>query len=610
MIGQVRWPVAARREPQDRSAINWAHPLARKLKYLWHFSLAARGPDASRCLLTGTAPSSSGAFSFMEADGRREFGNTTTASVFPVSIAAPLTLLVVYKRGSISSQNAGIAWSLGNEWTNIYEGGVSSPNDYVISVSADFGGGVTLTSGPAYIGPSTNSADSGDYKNFSAVALTTSGANDFRGSRSGGPIVADTSCGALPSVSNLYLGSGSSSTHVNNGATFKLVALLDASVSNDMLLLLSAEPWGLLVDERTTMYVPSAGTGGGTSVTTGLGALSITGYAPTITAPRAVTTGVGALTVTGLAPTVTVQQRVTAGLGALTVTGLAPTVSLSTAVATGVGALTVAGLAPTITAQTSVSTGVGALSITGQAPTVQVTEQGTIVPGTGVLAITGHAPTVTQQITVSPAVAALALTGLAPTLQVVSDTTVTTGLGALTIAGYAPTAEVLLNVLPGTGQIVITGHAPTVEGGTASVVPSNQGAGRSKRGRKGRKYLVEVDGQEFFVSSVEEAKEFLQKAEEVAVEKAEQQIERSAKTVKSKRKAVQDARKALKLPDIRVVDAETDETAAAIEAQLRQTMDRIRQQYEQAIQAVEIGAYLRRKQEEEEDAIVTLLMHL
>lgn len=70
------------------------------------------------------------------------------------------------------------------------------------------------------------------------------------------------------------------------------------------------------------------------SVEPGVGALTITGYAPTVTAEQFATVepGVGALVVTGFAPTITATASPTVepGVGALTITGYAPTVSTGT----------------------------------------------------------------------------------------------------------------------------------------------------------------------------------------------------------------------------------------------------------------------------------------
>jgi flagellar basal body rod protein FlgF len=346
--------------------------------------------------------------------------------------------------------------------------------------------------------------------------------------------------------------------------------------------------WQVFQDTQRRIYVPSAGTGGGLSLAVDTaGAVAVAGQTATGSTNLAVGTA-----------------------GAVGIAGQTATGTLNLAVSTA-GAVAVAGQDVTFAKTENLSLAVdtaGAVTVSGQDVTVTVPQNLDLsVDAAGAVAVAGQTATGTLNLAVGTA-GAVAVAGQTATqsLNLAVDTA-----GSITVAGQDVTVFYPTDLsleIDTSGLITVAGQEVFFSG--ISVAAGQRPAGGKAKKRSRRKYVVEVDGQEFFVSSVEEAKELLQKAEEVAVEKAEQQIERSAKTVKSKRKAVQDARKALKLPDIRVVDAETDETAAAIEAQLRQTMDRIRQQYEQAIQAVEIGAYLRRKQEEEEDAIVTLLMHL
>lgn len=89
-----------------------------------------------------------------------------------------------------------------------------------------------------------------------------------------------------------------------------------------------------------------------------------------------VTPGVGSLTLTGFAPTVSAEQNVSVipGIGALVLTGFAPTVSVGTSV--------------------TVTPGTGSLALTGYAPTVTVPVSVTVTPGTGALVLQGYPPTV------------------------------------------------------------------------------------------------------------------------------------------------------------------------------------------------------------------------
>lgn len=81
-----------------------------------------------------------------------------------------------------------------------------------------------------------------------------------------------------------------------------------------------------------------------------------------------------ALTLTGFAPTITQPQTVSPGSASLTLTGYAPTVSQAVVIAPDGAALTITGYAPTVT---------------------QAAPQ-TIAPSGAVLTLTGYAPTVTQ----------------------------------------------------------------------------------------------------------------------------------------------------------------------------------------------------------------------
>ena len=74
--------------------------------------------------------------------------------------------------------------------------------------------------------------------------------------------------------------------------------------------------------------------GSAVSVFPGVGALTITGYAPTVSQPQTINPGVGSITLTGYAPTVTQPQTVSPSAGSVTLIGYAPTVTQSATVAT------------------------------------------------------------------------------------------------------------------------------------------------------------------------------------------------------------------------------------------------------------------------------------
>ena len=212
-----------------------------------------------------------------------------------------------------------------------------------------------------------------------------------------------------------------------------------------------------------TGYAPTVSVSvSNTAITTGTGALSITGYAPSVSEQLRVSTGVGALSITGYAPAVSTQNRVSTGVGALAITGYAPTVKTNASVTTGAGALAITGYAPAITAQQRISTGAGALSITGYAPTVVVSSAGAITVPAAALAITGYAPTVTEQIKVTSGAGALSITGYAPSVSVAGDTAISTAVGELSITGIAPSVSTDQIIIVGSGTLTLAGYAPVI----------------------------------------------------------------------------------------------------------------------------------------------------
>lgn len=205
----------------------------------------------------------------------------------------------------------------------------------------------------------------------------------------------------------------------------------------------TTEAYGFLV------YLTYSAASSGTTVTPGTGALTLTGYAPTVTAQGnvTVTPGVASITVTGYAPTVTAPETVTPGGGALSLTGYAPTVTAPETVTPGLASLTVTGYPPTVTAPETVTPGVGSLTLTGYAPTVTAPANVWATPGLGNLTLTGYAPTVgSGDKLLTPGVGVLTLTGHPPTLTGTTKT-VTVGVAALTLTGYAPTVRSLKPVL-------------------------------------------------------------------------------------------------------------------------------------------------------------------
>ncbi len=210
--------------------------------------------------------------------------------------------------------------------------------------------------------------------------------------------------------------------------------------------------------------------GGGVNVAPGVGVLTVTGFAPTVSTPRVVKPGVGSLTLAGFAVTVATPRNVKPGVGALTLAGFAATVATPRVVKPGLGALTLTGIAPAIATPRVVKPGVGVLTLTGFAATVQTPR--VIKPGVGVLTLGGLAPTIAigAAKTMLPGVGVLTLAGLAPTIQTPRVTL--PGTGALSLAGFAPVVSVSsggpASVTPGVGLLLVSGFAPDVLGDPAT----------------------------------------------------------------------------------------------------------------------------------------------
>lgn len=111
--------------------------------------------------------------------------------------------------------------------------------------------------------------------------------------------------------------------------------------------------------------------------------------------------------------------------GALTLTGYAPTVFA--------------------TDTKNVTPSTGELVLTGYSPTVSVSDNKSVTPATGEITLEGHAPiiAVTENKTVEPATGELTLEGYAPNVSVTNNIEVLPQTGEITLTGYAPTIEIV-----------------------------------------------------------------------------------------------------------------------------------------------------------------------
>lgn len=209
---------------------------------------------------------------------------------------------------------------------------------------------------------------------------------------------------------------------------------------------------------------------GGTSVTPGIASLTLTAFAPTVTATanQTLTPGTASLTLTARTPTATVNTRLTPGTATLALTAFAPSVATPTSVTPSTATLTLTAFAPTVTtgASSTLTPGIATLTLTSFTPTVTATANQSLTPGTATLTLTAFAPTVTATAnqTLTPGVATLTLTALTPTVTVSSAGVLTPGSASLTLTAFAPTVTVTTNavVTPGTAALTMTLFAPVV----------------------------------------------------------------------------------------------------------------------------------------------------
>ena len=141
---------------------------------------------------------------------------------------------------------------------------------------------------------------------------------------------------------------------------------------------------------------------------------------------------------------------------------------------------------------------------------------------------------------------------------------------------------------------------------TAAAPPTKRDeAGRRRSKRQRKPVVVEVDGQEIVVETVEEAEALAEKVRADAQQLAEQALQRAAAVQRRpRRKVLQDARKALALPSIEV------DGKSLIANLLRSVISDVRSLFESTIRDIEIGALMRQRQQLEEDDEDVLMLLL
>ena len=127
-------------------------------------------------------------------------------------------------------------------------------------------------------------------------------------------------------------------------------------------------------------------------------------------------------------------------------------------------------------------------------------------------------------------------------------------------------------------------------------------AGRPKK----RRHVVEIDGEDLLVTSAEEAEAILARIREEAKEKADLALQRaSAAKKRPARKVIADARKALQVPEIEVSDSLPN---VGVYSEL--LVSEIEALYQSTLNTIEIGIWLRKRQQAEEDEEDILLLLL
>jgi len=273
-----------------------------------------------------------------------------------------------------------------------------------------------------------------------------------------------------------------------------------------------------------------------------------------------------------------------AASGTTTVTGTsARTNAADTSAASGT--TTVVGtLAKTNAADTSAASGAVGSDISG---TVSTTNAADTSAASGTTTIVGTS----------------ARTNAADT-SAASGTTTVTGTSATTNAADTATASGVAGAIEGSAAVTNANDTVSAEGFVGAEAPRrNQGAGKSKR-RTRKPVVVEIDGEDFVVSSEEEAEALVANVKAEAEEVAQLAMTRAATVQKRPpRKVLQDARRALVVPSIQVSG---DDAVADI---MRAAVSDVQELYQSAMRSIEIGALMRKQaQEQDEEDVLMLLL--
>lgn len=367
-----------------------------------------------------------------------------------------------------------------------------------------------------------------------------------------------------------------------------------------------------------------------TGVQVGAGSLSVTGFAPTLIQEFSQDIPAGSLVLSGSVPSLNITQSVPVPAGSGVFSGSVPLLLQTFSIDIPVGSGVFTGFIPTVVQEFSAEIPVGNISISGLIPTLNITQTVPIPAGSGVfagsiptllqtfsidvgvgsLSATGFAPTLIQEFSVEPDAGSLSLTGFIPTVTIsAADIVVTPGVGSLSLTGFIPTLSFSEIPVP-TGTLTITGSAPEVifnlvrvgagslslTGFVPSVVVTTKGGGRVRRKIR---YVVEVDGEAFEVSTIAEAQSILLQVRGLAQQAAQKDV----KTVTPK------------LPQVTVktIDRATPKT---LQQAVTRTQKTITEAYvkrsREIAQDIEISQLIitkiEQQEREDESAIIALLM--
>ena len=178
------------------------------------------------------------------------------------------------------------------------------------------------------------------------------------------------------------------------------------------------------------------------------------------------------------------------------------------------------------------------------------------------------------------------------------------GGSAISAAAGASTAAAMVGASVAAASIDAAAGASTAATlASPATAPETSGGGIPRRLRRRQRYVVEIDGEEFVVDTPDQALELLNKAKQEAKELAEKAVKRAAAATKRPtRKVIADARRALSTPEIKAPPELMDVAASVMES--------IQATYKEALQAVEIAAWMAKRDAdiERDDEDILLLL--